>query len=208
MSDPITLAKQREEADRLPFIAVQEFRVDYEPQPDGSQRPVEWVAWAKKGVQNPAIIEEKVSRLMRQKDDPVWQVIEPYYKRWKDNQSAPVDGTPLAAWPGATPQLVKALEPANIRSVEDLARMEDSAISRISIPGLREKQKHTRAYIDAQISTSSVAAENLKLKESVEAQAREIAELRKYVESLQEDDEPEVAPRRRGRPPKNLTVVS
>lgn len=202
MSDPITLAKQREEADRLPFIAVQEFRIDYQPQPDGTQKPIEWVAWAKKGVQNPSIMEEKIDRLKKSPENPIWQVIEPHYKRWKEGQSSPVEGTPLAAWPGATPQLVKALEPANIRSVEDLARMEDSAIMRIGIPGLRDKQKYARAYLEAQISTASVASENLKLRELVESMAAKIADLEAAV-----NDTPEEAPKRRGRPPK-MQVVS
>jgi hypothetical protein len=38
-------------------------------------------------------------------------VLKPYYDNWKAGQAAPVNGTPLAAWPGATPQLVKALTP-------------------------------------------------------------------------------------------------
>lgn len=198
MNDPIALAKQREETDRLPFIAVQEFRIDYVPQPDGSQKPVEWVAWVKKGAQNPAVTEEKISRLMKNPDNPIWTVIQPYYKRWKEGQSAPIEGTPLAAWPGATPSLVKALEPANIRSVDDLARMEDSALMKIGIPGLREKQKQARAYLEAQASTAGIAGEILKLREVVEQQAKLIEELR----ASQPEDESSDAPKRRGRPPK------
>lgn len=210
MSDPITLAKQREEADRLPFIAVQEFRIEYVPQPDGSQKAVEWVAWVKKGTQNPSVTEEKVVRLSKYPDNPIWQVIEPYYVRWKKGQTDPVEGTPLAAWPGATPQLVKALEPANIRSVEDLARMEDSAIQKLAIPALRDKQKLARAYLDAQVSTSAVASENKKLREEVEFLREQMKELRAAVE-LPSDvepaaDEAPVIPRRRGRPPKIQVV--
>jgi hypothetical protein len=199
--DPIAEAKDREQRERLPFIAVTEFNTKYEPQPDGSQKPVDWVSWVKKGTQNPAVMEEKVSRLLKFPQNPLTIVIGPIYERWKKNQSAPVDGTPLAAWPGATPSLVKALEPLNIRSVEDLALMEDSAIMKVSIPGLREKQKQARSYLEAQKSTAGVAAENLKLKEQLEAQASEIAELRAAVEALAEKD---VAPIKRGpgRPPK------
>lgn len=208
MSDPITLAQQREEADRLPFIAVQEFRIDYVPQPDGSMKPVEWVAWVKKGTQNPSVTEEKISRLMKSPDNIIWQVIEPYYKRWKQGQTDPIEGTPLAAWPGATPQLVKALEPANIRSVEDLAKMEDSAISKLSIPRLREMQKQARAFLEAQANTAPVAAENAKLREIVETQSKQIEELKQAIErwSQPEDDAPPM-PKRRGRPPK-IQVVS
>jgi len=204
--DPVMEAKRREESDRLPFIVVQEFYVEYEPQPDGSQKPVEFVRWAKKGVQNPAVTVEKIARLQKFPENEIWQVIRPIYERWKAGQAAPVDGVPLAAWPGATPQLVKALEPANIRSVEDLARMEDSAIARLAIPNLRQKQKDARAYLDAMKSTAGVAAENAKLKEVVEHQAKELAELKALVTSMAADkginlvDEPEK--RRPGRPRK------
>jgi hypothetical protein len=200
MSDPVTQALDREAQERLPFIAVVEFRTDYKPQPDGSQKPIEWVSWVKKGVQGtPPITEEKISRLMKSPENPIWQVIKPYYDRWKEGQGAPIDGTPLAAWPGATPQLVKALEPANIRSVEDLARMEDSSISKLAIPHLREKQKQARAYLEAMISTSAVASENLKLRETVEAMQARMAELEGALKDMEAEEE---APKRRGRPPK------
>lgn len=196
--DPVMEAKRREDADRMPFIAIEEFWIEYEPQPDGSQKPVEKVRWAKKGVQNASTTQEKIVRLQKYPDNPIWQVIEPYYTRWKAGQSAPVDGVPLEAWPGATPHLVKALAPANIRSVEDLARMEDSAISRLAIPNLRQYQKNARAYLEALKSTSGVAAENAKLKEIVDHQARELAELKALVTGMVEKEDEEPAPVKRG----------
>ena len=186
--DAAQAAKQSEEAGRLPFIAVQEFWTDYEPQPDGSQKPFDMVRWAKKGTQNPATTEEKIARYMKHPDNLEWQVIRPYYERWKAGQTSDIEGTPLAAWPGATKELVKALTPANIRSVEDLSRMEDSAIQKISIPNLRRIQQQARAFLDAQKNTAGVSAENAKLKQVVESQAAQIEELRKAVESLMPED--------------------
>lgn len=186
MTDPVTAAKQREEQDRLPFIYVHEFRKEYIPQQDGSQREVHIIAWGKKGLQNPSITEERADRM--KKDPLMWEVLGPVYDRWVAQESSPIDGTPLAAWPGATPQLVKALEPANIRSVQDLARMEDAQIMKLAIPGLRDKQKQARSYLDALVSTASVANENAKLREQVESQTTEIAELRKAIEALAEKD--------------------
>lgn len=207
MSDPVTEALRREEQDRLPFIAVQEFRTEYKTLPDGKVEPYDMVAWVKKGTQNPAVTEEKVARLQKYPDNPIWQVVRPLYERWKAGQTSPIDGTPLAAWPGATPQLVKALEPANIRSVEDLARMEDSAIMRIALPGLREKQKHARSFLEAQVATSGVASENVKLKETADAQAKRIAELEEAVQALAAQQNIDIAePRRRGRPPKEAAA--
>ena len=122
------------------------------------------MTWLKKGQQNPSTIECKVVR-MPKFYALEWQVLEPHYKRWKEGQTAPIDGTPLAAWPGATPQLVKALEPFNIRSLEDLTRMEDASVSRIAIPGLRGKIQHAKAFLEAQATTSGVSAEVAKLRE-------------------------------------------
>ncbi len=207
MSDPVTMAREREEQDRLPFIGVQEFRTEYKAMPDGKLVPYDMVAWVKKGMQNPSVIEEKVSRLERDPQNPLWQVIGPHYKRWKDGQTSPVEGTSLAAWPGATSQFAKAMEPFNIRSVEDLARMEDSAIMKIALPNLRDKQKQARSFLEAQKSNAPVAAENAKLKEEIAFLREEMAAIRATIEAQPESDAPDM-PRRRGRPPKNLTVVS
>jgi len=192
-------AKQSEAAGRMPFIFVQEFWVEYEPQPDGSMKEVEFVKWAKKGVTNPAATVEKIARYKKYPDNLEWQVIKPSYERWKANQESPIDGTPLAAWPGATPQLVKALTPANIRSVEDLAQMEDSAISKLAIQNLRRLRQDARAFLEAQKSTAQVSGEVVKLRNENEALKARVDELIKAVEALA-DDEPEKP--RRGRPPK------
>jgi hypothetical protein len=197
--DPVSAAKQVEEAGRLPFISVQEFWVEYEPQIDGSMKEVEFVKWAKKGATNPATTVEKVARYKKYPDNLEWQVIKPSYERWKAGQESPIDGTPLAAWPGATPQLVKALTPANIRSVEDLAQMEDSAISKLAIQNLRRLRQDARAFLEAQKSTAQVSGEVVKLRNENEALKARVDELIKAVEALA-DDEPEKP--RRGRPPK------
>lgn len=198
--DPVSAAKQSEEAGRLPFIAVIEFRVEYEPQPDGTMKEVEWVKWAKKGTSNPATTDECIPRLKKYPDNLIWQVVKPAYERWKAGQDEPIDGTPLAAWPGATPQLVKALTPANIRSVEDLAQMEDSAISKLAIQNLRRLRQDARAFIEAQKSTAAVSGEVVKLRNENEALKARVDELIKAVEALADDDAPEKP--RRGRPPK------
>lgn len=197
IQDPIAHAREEEEAGRRPFIVVQEFRVDYKPQADGSQKPIEMVEWRKRGVQNTSTTVEYVSRAM--KDPEIWPVIKPYYEHWKKGEEAPIIGTPLAAWPGATPSLVKVLASVDIRSCEDLDRMEDSAIMKLSVPNLRDKQKQVRAYLEAQKSVVGVANENAKLKETVEAQAKDLAELRAILESLAAKEEAEKP--RRGRPP-------
>lgn len=210
--DAIAAAVQKEREDRLPFIAVDEFWVDYEPQPDGSQKAVEWVRWVKKGMTNPYSKNEKIARYLKNPQHPEWTVIEPHYKAWKAGQSAPIAGTPLAAWPGATPWLVKALTPCNIRSIEDLAEMEDSAIQRLAIPGLREKQRQARTYLEAQKTTAKVSGEIGKLRDENEALRRDLLEMRELIERYAvRKDEPQAAPlplkRGPGRPRKNPEIA-
>lgn len=204
--DPVHAAQRAEQEGRTPQIAPEEFWTDYEILPDGTRKPVDWVRWVKKGMQTPATVVEKVARISRPNKNgqlaPEWIVLEPYYKSWKAGEAAPVSGTPLAAWPGATPQLVKALIPVNIRSVEDLSEMEDSAIHRISIPGLREKKTQARAFLEAQKTTALVSAEVVQLREDKDALKRELAEMRELIEKFAIKKDEEEAPKRRGRPPK------
>ncbi len=206
--DPGTARMVAEQQGRMPFIAPEEFWVDYDVLPDGSRKAVEWVRWVKKGMQTPATIVEKISRLSKPNKAgqvvPEWTVLKPYYDSWKAGEAAPVNGTPLAAWPGATPQLVKALNPANIRSIEDLAEMEDSSIVRIGMPGLREKQTQARAFLEAQKTISGVSGEVVTLREKNESLSREVAELKELIEKFaikreQEDAAPKRGP---GRPRK------
>lgn len=201
IGDTIEAVKKQERDERTPFIVPEEFWIDYEDQADGSKKPIEWVRWIKKGMQTPATVVEKISRQSR--DPMIWGVLKPYYDSWKAGQGTPISGTPLIAWPGATPQLVKALEPVNIRSIEDLAELEDSAIQRLAIPGLREKQKTARIYLDAMKTTSVVAAENAKLKDEVGFLRGELGELRALInKSVEITADTPAEPKRRGRPPK------
>lgn len=198
--DPVEQARQSEAAGRLPFIVPLEFRIEYKPQPDGSMREIEWVTWVKKGTQNPATNDERVDRLMKW-DTPEWQVIKPYYDNWKKGQTTPVNGVALAAWPGATRELIKALEASNIRTVEDFCDMEDSAIAKLAVPSLRDKQRQARAYRDALKSTAPVSVEVDQLREQNASLLAQIVELRATVEASAPQER-----KRRGRPPKVMTM--
>lgn len=207
--DPVMAAQKSEQEARLPFIVPEEFWTDYETASDGvTLKPVDWVRWVKKGMQNPATCTEKISRLSKPNKNgqhvPEWIVIEPYYKYWKKGETAPVNGTPLSAWPGATPQLVKALTPANIRSIEDLAELEDSAITRLAIPNLRDKQKQARAFLEAQKTTAMVSGEVVKLRDENAALRNDVAELKGLIEryAIKQEEEQAQSKRGPGRPRK------
>lgn len=186
--------------DRVPAIVPLSFWKDYDPQPDGSVKEFEWVEWARRGSRN-ATTREKISRL--QKDGgPVWQALEPYYEHWKKGQDAPIEGTPLAAWPGATPALVKALEPYHIRSVEQLAELSDGDMARIPVPGMRGFRDNARAFGEARQATSVVAAQIAQKDREINDLRRELDELRELVSAAggePDDDDPKPAPKRRKR---------
>lgn len=168
--------------DRLPNIVPLEFYEDYKPLPDGSCKAEERVKWVRRGAIG-SETSEAVHRLKRD-NGPIWQALKPFYDHWKEGKTAPIDGTPLAAWPGATPQLVKALEPHHIRSVEDLSKIEDNLMNRLGVPGIRGLKANAIAFLEAQKNTAAVAGEVAQLRELVQSQASEIEELTALVRQL------------------------
>jgi hypothetical protein len=185
-----------------PAIFPIEFRTEYEPIPDkpGEMRPVDVVKWAKKGTSNGATTEDKVERL--KKGSVEWPVLEPHYEAWKKKQEAPIDGTPLAAWPGLTKQQAKVLSDFNLRSVEDFAAAPDSVIVKMQIPGIRQLQGRAKAFIEAAKGQSLVAAELAKRDETIEALKNQLGDAMAAIEELRKDkeDEPKRGP---GRPRKD-----
>lgn len=63
------------------------------------------------------------------------------YKAWKDDRELPVDGTSVTQWPVASPAQVEMLLGLRIRTVEDLASLNEEAISRLGMGGRSLKQK-------------------------------------------------------------------
>jgi hypothetical protein len=184
--------------DRIPAIIPLSFWVDYEPQKDGQIKEVERVEWTRKGTQN-ATTRETVERLSRHGiDNPIWAALKPYYDHWKAGKAAPVDGTPLAAWPGATPQLVKALEPFHIRSIEDLADLTDGTMDKVPVPGIRGFRTQAKAFIDAQKTTAVVARDLAAKDEKIAEMERELDELKDLVRSLAAKDGVTISDEKRG----------
>lgn len=146
--------------------------------PDGDTlKAVDYVRWAKIGT-NGATTEERVDRI--KKHNPiVWEAISKAYAHWKEGQDAPVDGTPLDAWSGASKGQIAQLKILNIRTVEDLAFVNDATLERIGSGGRAMRDKALK-FADAQ--TSGVATMAAKAAELEAANARlteRLAELEK-----------------------------
>jgi hypothetical protein len=182
--DMIAQVQQQEVDEReKPFIAITGFVTDAVIKDDGTTDLQDVVTWVKKGqsVQNE---QRGLIRLMPKYNSQEWSYIEPFYKAWKANEAAPVNGTPLAAWPGATPAMIKILGNVNIKTVEDFCLMEDSAISKLAMPGLRDKQRICRQFLESMRNIAPQAAKLAKMEEENELLRLRLDEQAKQIEQL------------------------
>lgn len=184
-----------------PAIFPIEFTTEYEKDPDdpsGSKMIAkDWVRWGKKGTSNGATTRDKVDRL--KKGSVEWAALEPYYDAWKKNQEAPIDGTPLDAWPGLTVPQAKVLRSHNLRSVEDFATAPDSVLTRMAIPGIRELQRRAKAFCEAAEGQAAIAEAMAKRDDQIDQLTSQLADAMKAIEALKQDAPPKRGP---GRPRK------
>jgi hypothetical protein len=136
-----------------------------------------------------------------------WRVIEPAYNAWKQGQELPASGTPLAAWPGITPEQADVFRQTGLRSVEEIADASDSLMQRVQLPGVRDIRDNARRFLEAR-DQAKVADALAAKDEQINALQDQLEELRQLVLAREADSSDDLeadgsaAPRRRGRPPK------
>jgi hypothetical protein len=119
-----------------------------------------------------------------------------YNRQWREFEAGlagEVIGTPLSQWPQVTKSQCKEAEYFGIRTVENLAEVNDAALQRIGI-GWMELRKKARDYLAAAAGNapiSALQAENEKLKQEFEAlkaslQNPEIKRKRQIKEEVEE----------------------
>lgn len=166
----------------VPAVVAIKFWSDHEPvAPAGNFVEVDWVEYAKKGANGQTTV-EKVIRV-RKHNPAVWSVIERGYEAWKKGQEDPVDGTPLAAWPGVTRGQVDQLRLLNIRSVEDVAKMTDDDCGRFGM-GARAVRDKARAFVKAKEGQSVIADAMAQKDEQIATLTASLAELTETVKGL------------------------
>lgn len=153
------------DANRLPNIVPVEFWTDFAME-NGEIAAMDYVKWAKRGDYHSTAVVEKVKRLrkpLNMTDDmgnpmpnPLWQVIEPAYLAWKAGQEMPENGTPLESWPMVNKPQIKVLRQAMYRSVEDLASVQDSDLTRIKLPNARELRDRAKQFLQAKQDTAYI----------------------------------------------------
>lgn len=120
-----------------------------------------------------------------------WDVIGPKYDAWRQGAEIPEDGTPLEAWSGVSPQQVKHLKGAGIKTVEELAEASPDFIAKMPWPEARKAPELAKKFLES--------------KSAVEKD-RELQEMRDRVAAM-EEMLAEATPKR-GRPRKQETEAA
>lgn len=98
------------------------------------------------------------------------------YKDWKEGREIPLNGTPILGWQAIPTQQQDLIISANIRTVEDLANANDTAIYAIGMGG-RALVEKAKAWLETANNTGKVAEElqSLRVKcESLETQNKNL----------------------------------
>jgi hypothetical protein len=151
-----------------------EFRTEERPDGKGGFIPVDWVTLVKKGT-NGQTNEERIDSLRKHKPQ-IWAVVEPAYKHWKTGQEEPTTGTPLSAWTGVSRSQCDVFKLLHIKTVEDVADMNDAAGERYG-SGWRALRDRARAYLDAKNNFAATADEVASLRAENKSMSTRLAEL-------------------------------
>lgn len=114
------------------------------------------------------------------------------YKRFKERTQNAVSGTPIRELPGIAESFAKEMEFFQVRTIEELAALDDNLIGRMG-PGVREKITRAQGYLAAATGEGAqiakIASENEKLKAQLEELKAQIAANSKKPASNDADDE-------------------
>lgn len=104
----------------------------------------------------------------------IWRDIEPAYNAWKEGREIPLNGTPLAAWPGITPEQAEIFRLTGIRTVEAVRDMTEMQRAKVRLPHAKELQELARAFLensDAAKAAQREAEKDRKIAEMAERMA-------------------------------------
>lgn len=180
-------------SDQLP-MTIYRFFTDYVPNPNkpGEKKAVDKVEFGPIGSNGRSSTIERIGLLSKVRDDGgqnpavlmskmIWDFIRPPYEAWKAGQELPETGTHLAAWTLLSYEQTEVLKAAGVKTVEQVAQLTDTHITRIPIPNLREIIRQAKTFLEAQDANKSAAvidaikAENEDLKAKVEQLAEMVA---------------------------------
>lgn len=177
------------------------FRTDYSPidpaNPIAGMKATEYVDLSSVGQAKYTVTPMRIADAKRMTNG-MWEVVRPHYEAWKSGQDVPENGTPLAAWAGIRPEQIAVLRQFDIKTVEDLAALTDSILSRPGMTGLRSVRDAAVAWEKSK-DTRAVASDVLAVKLENEALKQQMADL---MALMGKDNTEEPVKRRPGRPRK------
>lgn len=91
----------------------------------------------------------------------IWNDMLPEYEAWKEGKEVPDTGTPLAVWTQLTHEDAEVLRQSGIRTVEEVAGLNDNSVSRIRLPNIHDLRKLAKMFLDnrqAEVATAKEQA--------------------------------------------------
>lgn len=137
-------------------------------------KPIDWVKWVP--IHSPQTMgnEDRVDHLnpdnIKHRDGAnqsekvaymtaIWKDIEPAYTAWREGREIPLNGTPLAAWPGITPEQAEIFRLSGIRTVEALRDMTEMQRGKVRLPNARELQELAGKFLENSDAAKAAARE-------------------------------------------------
>ena len=124
-----------------------------------------------------------IDRAVTQNDKERWPDL---YSAFKKGIEIPETGTPIRHWPLLTTGKCSELLALHIRTVEDLAALNDNAIKRLGMGG-RKLVEQAQLYLENAKSNAPInklTEENEKLKEDLQAKNVQLNEQQKQINEL------------------------
>lgn len=159
----------------------------HSPQTMGNEDRVENMNPANIKSRDGANTSEKVAYMTA-----IWNDIEPAYKAWKEGREIPLNGTPLAAWPGITPEQAEIFRLSGIRTVEAVRDMTEMQRGKIRLPNAKDLQALAGTFLentDAAKAAAREAAKDKMIADMAERMQVMEAMLSQQMKTPVEDDE-------------------
>jgi hypothetical protein len=152
-----------------PTIQIVKFYEEHSPTTEDPHRMVDMVEYCQPGRRDRSTTRASVSSIMRVQPagsnaNPAVvmanhraDVIGRYYKAWKAGNEMPLDGTPIGAFPALTSEQCEALKAAGIRTIEEIAGLNDATMERVPVSRPRDLKKQAIQFLASKDQVKFVA---------------------------------------------------
>ncbi len=181
-------------------LRIVKFETRYVPKepmkPDLGVKEVDYVITAPRGMGKYTETPQRIIYVQRMTNG-MWEIVKPHYEAWKQGQTIPDFGTPLAAWNGVNHDQADILRAQAIRTVEELAMTPDSMLDKLGM-GMRTARDAAKRWVAA-ADTRDLATSLAEKDDKIEELQRQMQEL---MALMGKDNTEEPVKRRPGRPRK------